>query len=383
MKKPVDFQPEAMVENPIFSHLMKTEQHVTGNKTLNRAIMTVSNCVAGRRQTYYSNRYDPERRGNPPATKGAHVPKTLTGMWGLSPKDECLTEVKSVKTEETKTAVILEPDGYKNVRSCSSAGIRHQATGPVAAIVTFIRKLLGVSYNFRVHELTLPPKSSQAQEALLHYLGSQGFHAGVEEVPEKELVIVIYNGHSTRGLTSNTCYLYGNKGGILPLEWIERRLVFAPYDSLMTMNCYYAPSVTRSFQRGTNMVASALGPECSLRRQMLGPREGSTRTRTHRQLENRTQHRRAGMGPSEWHTLFLETVLSTSEKGLAENKKVSVKDLYSELLQAHQVHGFNQREHVTKLGPCCDFITSIMQAEPVSIGVNRVQDDEDDTDLDD
>ncbi|KAK3362472.1 hypothetical protein B0T25DRAFT_7386 [Lasiosphaeria hispida] len=376
MKKTVDFRPAARTENSIVSHVMKAGQHVMENKALNRAVTTVSNRVAEHARHIVQSIARPEGEA-PTSPKRASCPPGPDGM--QQPRDdERPREGNSVQA----TAANPEPGGYENVRVLFLSWDSTMSSGPMAAIMTLLRELLGMSYNFRVHEFVLPSNSSQAEEALLYYLGSQGFYTGVEEAPEKELVIVIYNGYSARGLTSSTFYIHGNKGKT-PWEWIERRFVFAPYDTLLIMNCYYAPSATRSFQRGTNMVVSALGPECNLRRQILGPPKELAPTTQDEQLRGHPRHQRSGISPSDWLNIFLETVLSAFEKNLASKRKVSVKDLYLELLQAHQVHGFEECQHAAKIGPYCDFITSTMQAEPVSIEVNRVQDDENDPDLHD
>ncbi len=66
--------------------------------------------------------------------------------------------------------------------------------GPTAKHIQSLKELLGKTYNFQVHEFSIPAVPDRSQSDLLRYLMRSGLLSGSIKKKSPELLIVVYNG---------------------------------------------------------------------------------------------------------------------------------------------------------------------------------------------
>ncbi|KAK3694167.1 hypothetical protein B0T22DRAFT_476936 [Podospora appendiculata] len=228
-----------------------------------------------------------------------------------------------------------------------------------------LKELLGMTYNFHVHEFTLPSNTETPEAALIHYLAKNHFFSLQDDDNDHELLIIIYDGLA--GVTQDKFFLFGHKG-IMNWSWISKKIASAPYDSLVVMNSNFLPCQGIRNEHGTNMVLAACGPSSYVREKLLLERmpESADPDETNLLTDE--------VDNLSWSKVFLGTFLAQLEKSTGA-APLSVRDIFHEILLAHRTCGFGQGLNGTTWKPFCDFVDGIERLDDLSIHIQRQEKD--------
>ncbi|KAK3336310.1 hypothetical protein B0T19DRAFT_480863 [Cercophora scortea] len=231
-----------------------------------------------------------------------------------------------------------------------------------------LKELLGMTYNYHVHEFTIPSHVETPEATLIHYLAKNNFFSLQDEDNDRELLIIIYDGLA--GVIQDRFCVFGHKG-IMNWSWISKKIAAAPYDSLVVMNSNFIPykGIRNEHELGTNMVLAACGPTSHLRERLL--RERMTTPDSESNIPDETNLLSVEVDNLSWSKVFLGTFLAqlkSVESSTDASSPLSVTDIFHEILVAHRTCGFGQGLNGTPTWkPFCDFVDGIERLDDLSI----------------
>ncbi|KAK3986368.1 hypothetical protein QBC44DRAFT_311361 [Cladorrhinum sp. PSN332] len=209
----------------------------------------------------------------------------------------------------------------------------------VSEAVDWLKSIFQREFRFAVHHVRLPGEEGvyKPDGFLMEYLLRNNLLSNSDRRNGNDLVILVYEGESrVKNFNGKKSLWLTQPGGKMemPFDWLEKRLAYAPYNSLIVMPCEYMPGEVLDKQEGVNMVLSARGLFSTSTK---GPGNEFKQKQTEAALKPLPEEDQRSVPSSEakpWPLEFVERICYWLKKALLQDEKpLSVGDLHDQLLQ--------------------------------------------------